>query len=86
MALRLARYHADRIDRLVLMGSVGVPFEISEGLDRVWGYEPSVENMKEVLHTFVHNQERIDDELARFIETWRKDHAYNPRAAGGKGR
>ena len=29
---------------------------------------------------------QVDDELARFIETWRKDHAYNPRAAGGKGR
>ena len=29
---------------------------------------------------------QIDDDLARFIETWRKDHAYNPRAAGGKGR
>ena len=29
---------------------------------------------------------QIDDDLARFIETWRKDHAYNPRAAGGRGR
>ncbi len=30
---------------------------------------------------------RVDEDLARFMETWRKDHAYDPRAgmnAGGK--
>ncbi|MDO5603958.1 MAG: DnaJ C-terminal domain-containing protein [Paracoccus sp. (in: a-proteobacteria)] len=27
--------------------------------------------------------ERIDDDLAAFMETWRKDHAYDPRAAKG---
>jgi pimeloyl-ACP methyl ester carboxylesterase len=65
IALRIATQHPDRVGKLVLMGSMGVPFKITEGLERVWGYEPSVENMREVLHTFVHNQERIDDELAR---------------------
>lgn len=29
---------------------------------------------------------KIDDELARFIENWRKDHPYDPRAQGGRGR
>jgi pimeloyl-ACP methyl ester carboxylesterase len=65
IALRIATKHPDRVGKLVLMGSMGVPFDITEGLERVWGYEPSVENMRQVLHTFVHNQERIDDELAR---------------------
>lgn len=65
MALRLARYHADRIDRLVLMGSVGVPFEISEGLDRVWGYEPSVENMRSLLDLFAYDTSRMTDDLAK---------------------
>jgi pimeloyl-ACP methyl ester carboxylesterase len=65
IALRIATQHPDRVGKLVLMGSMGVPFQITEGLERVWGYEPSVENMREVLNTFVHNQERIDDELAR---------------------
>jgi pimeloyl-ACP methyl ester carboxylesterase len=65
IALRIATQHPDRVGKLVLMGSMGVPFQITEGLERVWGYEPSVENMREVLHTFVHNRERIDDELAR---------------------
>jgi pimeloyl-ACP methyl ester carboxylesterase len=65
IALRIATRQPDRVGKLVLMGSMGVPFEITEGLERVWGYEPSVENMRLVLHTFVHNRERIDDELAR---------------------
>jgi pimeloyl-ACP methyl ester carboxylesterase len=65
IALRIATQHPDRVGKLVLMGAMGVPFQITEGLERVWGYEPSVENMREVLHTFVFNQERIDDELAR---------------------
>jgi pimeloyl-ACP methyl ester carboxylesterase len=65
IALRIATQHPDRVGKLVLMGSMGVPFEITEGLERVWGYEPSVENMRKVLDVFVHNKERIDDELAR---------------------
>jgi pimeloyl-ACP methyl ester carboxylesterase len=65
IALRIATKHHDRVGKLVLMGSMGVPFEITEGLERVWGYEPSVENMRKVLDTFVYNKDRIDDELAR---------------------
>src|SRR5690606_22347740 len=45
MALALAISHPERVDRLVLMGSVGVPFDITDGLDAVWGYEPSLETM-----------------------------------------
>ncbi|HEU5144209.1 MAG TPA: alpha/beta hydrolase [Dermatophilaceae bacterium] len=65
MALRLASRHADRVERLVLMGSVGVPFPITDGLDRVWGYEPSVENMRALLEIFAHDTSRMTDELAR---------------------
>ena len=45
MALALAIHYPERVDRLILMGAVGVPFEITEGLDRVWGYQPSPENI-----------------------------------------
>ncbi|NDH17863.1 MAG: alpha/beta fold hydrolase [Actinobacteria bacterium] len=43
LALSLAAHHPNRVDRMVLMGAVGVPFDITRGLDAVWGYEPSVE-------------------------------------------
>jgi pimeloyl-ACP methyl ester carboxylesterase len=65
IALRIATRHPDRVGKLVLMGSMGVPFEITEGLDAVWGYEPSVENMRKVLDYFTYDKSAIDDELAR---------------------
>ena len=64
LALRLAARHPDRVERLVLMGSVGVPFTITDGLDRVWGYEPSVESMKDLIGLFAHSRELVTDELA----------------------
>jgi 2-hydroxymuconate-semialdehyde hydrolase len=41
MALALAIAHPERVNKIVLMGSVGVPFELTPGLEAVWGYEPS---------------------------------------------
>src|SRR6185436_19158249 len=64
IALRAATQHPDRIDRLVLMGPMGVSFPITEGLDRVWGYEPSFENMRSVLDVFAYSRELVNDELA----------------------
>jgi 2-hydroxy-6-oxo-octa-2,4-dienoate hydrolase len=64
IALRIATQHADRVNKLVLMGSMGVGFDITEGLDRVWGYTPSFENMRKVLDVFAHSRELINDELA----------------------
>jgi len=64
LALRLAARYPDRVHRLVLMGSVGVPFPITDGLDRVWGYEPSIESMKELIGLFAHSRELVTDELA----------------------
>lgn len=64
IALRLATRHPDRVGRMVLMGSMGVAFPITEGLDRVWGYEASPENMRRVLDVFAHSRDLVDDELA----------------------
>lgn len=64
IALAAATRHPDRVDRLVLMGSVGVPFPITEGLDAVWGYEPSVAAMRRVLDYFAFSRDLVDDELA----------------------
>ena len=64
IALRVAAQHPDRVDRLVLMGSVGVDFPITEGLDAVWGYEPSPQNMRRIMDYFAYSRELITDELA----------------------
>lgn len=65
VALRLAVTEPERVNRLVLMGSVGVPFPITEALDAVWGYEPSLEAMRRMLDYFAYSRELVTDELAQ---------------------
>lgn len=64
LALALAVRHPERVGRLVLMGSVGLPFPITPGLDQVWGYTPSVANMRALLDLFAFDRGRVTDELA----------------------
>lgn len=63
LSLWFATEHPERVDRIVLMGSVGVPFELTEGLDAVWGYEPSVEAMEQLLTYFVHDRSLLPADL-----------------------
>ena len=65
MALALAIAHPERVNKVILMGAVGVPFELTDGLDAVWGYEPSVENMDAILRIFAYDQSLIGEELAK---------------------
>ncbi|HET7901391.1 MAG TPA: alpha/beta fold hydrolase [Candidatus Nanopelagicales bacterium] len=65
LALHLAATHPERVDRLVLMGSVGVDFRITDGLDAVWGYEPSLEAMRHLLDLFAYDRGLVTDELAQ---------------------
>ncbi|MDE2371198.1 MAG: alpha/beta fold hydrolase [Burkholderiales bacterium] len=64
LALALAIRAPARVRRLVLMGSVGVPFAITPGLDAVWGYEPSLQAMKGLIDLFAHDRALVTDELA----------------------
>jgi len=65
LALSLAVRDPDRVERLVLMGSVGVPFEITPALDAVWGFEPSLEAMRGLLDIFAYDRSLVSDDLAR---------------------
>lgn len=65
LALALTIRAPQRVRRLVLMGSVGVPFTITPGLDAVWGYQPSIATMRSLLDLFAHDRSRVNDELAQ---------------------
>ena len=65
LSLALAIAHPERVRRLVLMGSVGVPFAITPGLDAVWGYTPSFENMRRIMDVFAWDGSLVNDGLAR---------------------
>ncbi|WP_100813439.1 alpha/beta fold hydrolase [Microbacterium lacus] len=65
VAIQLAAEHPERVRRLVLMGSVGVPFELTEALDAGWGYEPSVDAMSRILNLFAYDRGLISEGLAK---------------------
>lgn len=65
LAMAMAIRHPQRVNRLVLMGSVGVRFKITHELDQIWGYEPSFEAMRKLIGMFSHDRNLVDDELAR---------------------
>ncbi len=67
VALAAAITHPEVVDRLVLMGPMGVHFSLKkgEGLDAVWGYTPSVANMRRLIDIFAYNPQRFPtDQLA----------------------
>ncbi|WP_102349521.1 alpha/beta fold hydrolase [Bacillus sp. Marseille-P3661] len=61
IALHVAKKRPDLIDKLILMGSVGIDHQIADGLDCVWGYEPSPENMKELIKIFAYDQSMAEN-------------------------
>jgi pimeloyl-ACP methyl ester carboxylesterase len=65
IALRIATQHHDRVRKLVLMGSMGVEFPITEGLDAVWGYDGTLEGMKKVMGFFAYDKSLTGEELAQ---------------------
>ena len=65
LALAMAIRAPQRVGRLVLMGSAGLPFTLTEGLDRVWGYTPSIDNMRGLLDLFAFDRSRVTEDLAR---------------------
>jgi 2-hydroxymuconate-semialdehyde hydrolase len=65
LALAIADRRPDLVHKMVLMGSVGVSFPITEGLAEVWGYTPSLEKMRRLIDLFAFNKALVTDELAQ---------------------
>ena len=65
LSVALAIHAPERVSRLVLMGSVALEFELTEGLDLTWGYTPSIANMRRLLDLFAYNRSLVNDELAQ---------------------
>lgn len=65
IALRIATQHPELVDKIVLMGSMGVSFDITDGLDTVWGYEGTIESMRKVLDYFAYSRDLVNEELAQ---------------------
>ncbi len=62
LSLHVAHRRPDLVKKLILMGTVGIAHKLSYGLDRVWGYEPSVEAMRELIELFSYDEKAAKDE------------------------
>lgn len=65
MALHFAARYPERVERIVLMGSVGASFPLTYGLDRVWGYGGLVEEMRDLIRIFVYDQTIVTEDLVQ---------------------
>jgi pimeloyl-ACP methyl ester carboxylesterase len=63
IALSVAAARPAAVRRIVLMGSMGVAMALPAGLNAVWGYQPGLEQMREIIGLFAWNRELITDEL-----------------------
>ena len=63
LTLALAARHPERVGRIVLMGAAGLPFPITEGLAKVWGYQPSMEAMRDMMTTFAFDPALVKEEI-----------------------
>ncbi len=63
LTLALAARYPDRVGRIVLMGAAGLVFPVSEGLKKVWGYQPSIEAMRDLMTTFAFDPALVKDEI-----------------------
>jgi len=65
IALSLAAAVPDQVRRVVAMGTVGIAMPLSPGLDEVWGYTPSLENMERIVRLFTDDERLITGDLIR---------------------
>lgn len=64
LSLAVATRHPERVGGIVLMGSAGrIDFKMTKGLEDAWGYEPSMENMRELMRTFAHDPSLVKEEI-----------------------
>lgn len=65
LTLALTARHPERVEKFVLMGAAGVEFELTPGLDAVWGYQPSLDSMRETVKSFAYDTSFITEDLIR---------------------
>ena len=65
LALALAYRNPERVERMVLMGAVGVSFPITQPLEEVWGYVPSIEAMETVIKHLAYDQSLVSEDLIK---------------------
>lgn len=80
VSLHLTHRYPERFERVVLMGPVGPPHEITYRLDSIWGFyeEPTAEHMKELINWFAYDPKAAVGEDLDKIAQMRLEAAMQP--------
>jgi 2-hydroxymuconate-semialdehyde hydrolase len=70
LALHLLERYPERVERVVLMGTMGAPHQIRPWLDELWGFydDPSQDKMAEAIAHFVFDPDAIGGDLDSIAE------------------
>lgn len=70
LALHFLKRNPEKVGRLVLMGTMGTPHQIRDGLADLWGFydAPSPENMKKAIERFVYDPAIVGGDLDAIAE------------------
>ncbi len=70
LALHFLKRNVEKVGRLVLMGTMGTPHQIRDGLADLWGFydDPSPENMKKAIERFVYDPAIVGGDLDAIAE------------------
>jgi 2-hydroxymuconate-semialdehyde hydrolase len=71
IALHLLMDAPERFDRIVHMGPIGTPHQITPALDRLWGFydDPSVQMFRNIIRWFVYDDAFLADRLDSIAQT-----------------
>ena len=65
LTVALATRHPERVRGVVLMGAAGLPFPVTDGLSEVWGYQPSLDAMRNLMNTFAHDPALVSEQIVQ---------------------
>lgn len=65
VSIGMALFHPERVEKLILLGTPAGTFEQTPGLRSAWTYEPSPENMRQVMSLFPYDQSIITDQMVQ---------------------
>jgi 2-hydroxymuconate-semialdehyde hydrolase len=65
VALSMATARPKAVDRIAVMGTMGLPGPVPPGLDELWGYTPSEQNMRRAIELLAYDQSINTPELVR---------------------
>lgn len=65
LSLAMAVRNPERVDRLIMMGAAGIEFEVTPGLAQVWGYQPSLQAMGDLMRIFAYNQDLVSEDIVK---------------------